>query len=162
MLDELMRLERDIQRMGRTRFGEDLGEDLFQEVCAIVLAYRKSHDCPTALILRIAEQQRALLYRKGKRRSHQQLPPDESTRDFSPRSDPASLLHQRELEKQIRTALDRLPPEQREVVIARIFRGESWNETALSVNATPETARTRLKKAKNPLRDWLKSYDWKI
>ncbi len=154
MLDELMRLKPDICRMGGRRFGEDL----FQEVCAIVLAYRESHDCPTALILRIAGQQRALHYRKEKLRSHQRLPPDESTPDTSARSDPVSQLVQRELQSQTSTALDRLLPEQKAVVIARFFQNDSWNQTAVSVNATRETARTRWKKAMNPLRDSLSRF----
>lgn len=57
--------------------------------------------------------------------------------------------------RRIHAALDRLPPEQREVILLRFLEDLSYEEIGQVVGVPPGTVRSRIHYAKRTLRQWL-------
>jgi RNA polymerase sigma factor (sigma-70 family) len=73
-------------------------------------------------------------------------------------SEPYSAALAREQLVALTTALDQLPPEQREVFVLQIDGGISVEEIAVITGTTFETAKSRLRYARTKLRELLKEY----
>jgi RNA polymerase sigma-70 factor (ECF subfamily) len=72
-----------------------------------------------------------------------------------PGRSPLAILEAAEDAAAVWDALDRLPPEQRAVMVLRYFDGLSDAEIADQVDAPPATVRWRLFAARSKLRTWL-------
>jgi RNA polymerase sigma-70 factor (ECF subfamily) len=68
---------------------------------------------------------------------------------------PAALFEQAEDAAAVWATLERLPADQRAVIVLRYFVGLSDAEIARQVDAPPATVRWRLFAARNRLRTWL-------
>ena len=126
-------------------------EDVVQETFARLARSRKKLrgvENLTAYVFTVARNEAARL-RRNQTRARRVLevrpPPDEY-------SDDAAAI---EATETVRAALERLPPEQREIVELKAFGGLTLREIAETTALPPGTVATRYRTAMERLREWL-------
>jgi RNA polymerase sigma-70 factor, ECF subfamily len=77
--------------------------------------------------------------------------------DLSPEADPAVPLERAEREKLVESALNKLVPEHRAVVVLKDFDGHRYEEISAILNIPVGTVRSRLHRARCELRERLRS-----
>jgi RNA polymerase sigma-70 factor (ECF subfamily) len=77
--------------------------------------------------------------------------------DARPFAKPDQVAEQRETAQQVWTALDRLPFDQRTILVLREIDGLSYDEIAGSLNVAVGTVKSRLARAREHLRDELRA-----
>lgn len=137
-------------------YGRTLGlshseaEDVLHEVFASLLTLATIPETPGHYLVR-AVRNRALNYRRSfLRRLTREF---ESTRWFetSPGETPAERAAMR--------CLQQLPPEQREVIVLKIWHGHTFDEIAGLLDLSPNTAAGRYRYGMNKLRSCLREVD---
>jgi RNA polymerase sigma-70 factor (ECF subfamily) len=140
----------------------DLSQEVFLRVFRTIHSFRGQSALRT-WIYRIVVNQARNRQRWWRRRykSHQ-VSLDEHLRahgDFPQRNDsdsPDRLLGRKELAEQIRTALDRLPFDQKTAVVLREIDGLSYEEIGYSLGIAVGTVKSRLARARESLRGQLR------
>ncbi len=77
--------------------------------------------------------------------------------DTSSTSNPAADYARREQIEEVRRAIDKLPPDHREIIILRDINGLSYAEIAESTGLDPGTVKSRLSRAREKLKEFLKA-----
>lgn len=138
------------------RSGEPAAVDeLFQEMVVNVLktpAERWPISQVTAWLYTIAVRI-ALLHRRKCGRRRRLISRVQTTVDFSPRSsDPLSFLLAAERQQMVRTAMGRLLPKERELLLLKYSEGWSYDEIAEHLGLSPGQVSTQLYRARGKLR----------
>jgi RNA polymerase sigma-70 factor, ECF subfamily len=122
-------------------------EDVVQEAFIALLRIERTPDCPEAYLYRTVRN-RALNYKRGFwRRVTREL---ESSRWFE--RDPEET----ERERLAMKCLAQLPPEQREVIVLKIWSEQTFEEIGALLAISPNTAAGRYRYGMNKLRAELK------
>ena len=77
--------------------------------------------------------------------------------DTDTASNPATDYARREQIEEIRRAIDKLPPDHREIIILRDINGLSYTEIADATGLDPGTVKSRLSRAREKLKEFLKA-----
>ena len=77
--------------------------------------------------------------------------------DTDTASNPATDYARREQIEEIRRAIDKLPPDHREIIILRDINGLSYTEIADATGLDPGTVKSRLSRAREKLKEFLKT-----
>ena len=73
---------------------------------------------------------------------------------------PEEIMEQREMNEQIHRALDRLPAEQRAVIVLKHYEGLKFRQIASILNCPPGTVKSRMRRGLEQLRMMLKHICW--
>lgn len=131
--------------------GESESEDVLQETFVALLKLEKSPDNPEHYCVR-AFRNRALNFKRGLwRRVTREL---ESARWF----EPAEVKN--ELEEAAKRALAKLPVEQREVIVLKIWHEMTYDEIANTLELSPNTVAGRYRYGMEKLKGILKGADY--
>jgi RNA polymerase sigma-70 factor, ECF subfamily len=131
--------------------GESEAEDVLQETFVALLKMEKRPDNPIHYCVR-AFRNRALNFKRGLwRRVAREL---ESARWFEPAS------AQTDLEAAAQRALARLPADQREVIVLKIWHEMTYDEIAGVLEASPNTVAGRYRYGMQKLKTILKGSDY--
>ena len=131
--------------------GETESEDVLQETFVALLKLEKSPDNPEHYCIR-AFRNRALNFKRGLwRRVAREL---ESARWF----EPAEVKH--DLEEAAKRALAKLPVEQREVIVLKIWHDMTYHEIAETLELSPNTVAGRYRYGMEKLKGILKGADY--
>ena len=164
--DACTRLVTDHQRMvyqlglhllGDRQEALDLSQEVFLKVFRTLRQFRGQSTLRT-WIYRIVVNQASNRQRTWRRRKRaQQVPLDELAAGYSvpeglAPSRPDQTLQQTEIRNRVWDALDRLPFEQRAVVVLREIDGLSYEEIATSLDVAVGTVKSRLARAREGLR----------
>jgi RNA polymerase sigma-70 factor (ECF subfamily) len=164
--DACTRLVTDHQRMvyqlglhllGDRQEALDLSQEVFLKVFRTLRQFRGQSTLRT-WIYRIVVNQASNRQRTWRRRKRaQQVPLDELATSYSvpealAPSRPDQALQQTEIRNRVWEALDRLPFEQRAVVVLREIDGLSYEEIATSLDVAVGTVKSRLARAREGLR----------
>jgi RNA polymerase sigma-70 factor, ECF subfamily len=117
---------------------EDLTQQVFTDAAAWLGSDRRP---PIAWLYAVARRRFADAARRDSRRAQVRVVPEASAPEYGP-SVAASL----------RTAFERLPATQRDVVVLKLLRGASFAEIAATVGTTEEAARMRFSRALRSVR----------
>jgi RNA polymerase sigma-70 factor (ECF subfamily) len=169
--DACTRLVADHQRMvyqlafhllGDTQEALDLSQEVFLRVFRTLHQFRGQSTLRT-WIYRIVVNQASNRQRWWRRRHRaQQVPIDDPTalRGELPESRnfamPDRVLDEREISGRVWRALDRLPFDQRTIVVLREIDGLSYEEIATSLGVAVGTVKSRLARARQGLREVLR------
>jgi RNA polymerase sigma-70 factor (ECF subfamily) len=141
----------------------EVANDLFQEVWSKVIANRARYE-PRAkfrtFLFRIAHNCFVDHYRRSSLRPKQDSPEGQDWEEILPAPEhhsPHALAENEELFQRYQTALNALPPEQREVFLLYEESGLSLDEIGAITGVGMETAKSRLRYALSKLRAALKS-----
>jgi RNA polymerase sigma-70 factor (ECF subfamily) len=165
--DACTRLVTDHQRMvfqlglhllGDRQEALDLSQEVFLKVFRTLRQFR-GHSTLRTWIYRIVVNQASNRQRSWRRRRRsQQIPLDDiaagnaAVPDALAPSRPDQALQQTEIRTRVWQALDRLPFDQRAVVVLREIDGLSYEEIATSLNVAVGTVKSRLARAREGLR----------
>jgi RNA polymerase sigma-70 factor (ECF subfamily) len=131
--------------------GESESEDVLQETFVALLKLEKAPDNPEHYCVR-AFRNRALNFKRGLwRRVAREL---ESARWF----EPAEVKN--DLEEAAQRALSRLPMEQREVIVLKIWHEMTYDEIAGTLDLSPNTVAGRYRYGMEKLKGILKEADY--
>ena len=140
----------------------DLSQEVFLRVFRTIHSFR-GHSTLRTWIYRIVVNQARNRQRWWRRRHRsQQVSLDEHIRDHgelpSPGngSSPDRLLGQKQLGERIRTALERLPFDQKTALVLREIDGLSYEEIGFSLGIAVGTVKSRLARARDALRGQLR------
>jgi RNA polymerase sigma-70 factor (ECF subfamily) len=78
--------------------------------------------------------------------------PSETASSTRATLDPQTLIARSERAGAMRALLETLPPDQRDLLVARYYEGASFDELGFRLGATPKSARARVLKAKRRMR----------
>jgi RNA polymerase sigma-70 factor (ECF subfamily) len=158
--------QRMVYQLGLNLLGDsqealDLCQEVFLRVFRMLHRFRGQSALRT-WIYRIALNQASNRLRTWRRRHRsQQVSLDETPQGQLPEtgtsSNPHRVLQQREVAGRVWTALDALPFEQRAVIVLREIDGLSYEEIAVSLNVAVGTVKSRLARAREQLRESLRS-----
>ena len=131
--------------------GESEAEDVLQETFVALLKLEKRPDNPEHYCVR-AFRNRALNFKRGLwRRVAREL---ESARWFEPAE------AKNDLEEAAQRALSRLPVEQREVIVLKIWHEMTYEEIASTLDLSPNTVAGRYRYGMEKLKGILKGADY--
>ena len=131
--------------------GESEAEDVLQETFVALLKLEKRPDNPEHYCVR-AFRNRALNFKRGLwRRVAREL---ESARWF----EPAEVKN--DLEEAAQRALAKLPVEQREVIVLKIWHAMTYDEIATTLDLSPNTVAGRYRYGMEKLKGILKGADY--
>lgn len=157
------RYEERILRLVRGMVPEADVLDVSQE--AFLKAFRKleSFDGRSSFytwIYRISANTAMDWRKKERRRRHAPLPEGSEGEDLvpGPGPGPTTELSRRELGREIETAIANLPPKYREIVVLRETQGLSYEDIATTLGISKGTVESRLFRARERLREKLKSW----
>jgi RNA polymerase sigma-70 factor (ECF subfamily) len=164
------RLVTDHQRMvyqlgmhllGDSQEALDLCQEVFLRVFRMLHRFRGQSSLRT-WIYRIALNQASNRLRTWRRRHRsQQVSLDDAPQGELPEArtsaSPDRLLQQQEVAGRVWSALDALPFDQRAVIVLREIDGLSYDEIASSLNVAVGTVKSRLARARDQLRQTLRS-----
>ena len=140
----------------------DLSQEVFLRVFRTIHRFR-GHSSLRTWIYRIAVNQARNRHRFWRRRHRNDQVPLEvyvaSHGEFSSRigEGPDRLLEQKELGERLQRALDRLPFDQRTAIVLREIDGLSYDDIAFSLGVALGTVKSRLTRARQALRDDLRT-----
>jgi len=135
----------------------DLSQEVFLRVFRTIHRFR-GHSSLRTWIYRIAVNQTRNRHRFWRRRHrNDQVPLDVHVAahgEFMSRigEEPDRLLEQKELGERLQRALDRLPFDQRTVIVLREIDGLSYDDIAFSLGVAIGTVKSRLTRARQALR----------
>jgi RNA polymerase sigma-70 factor (ECF subfamily) len=134
----------------------DLCQDVFLRVFRVLSQFRGQSSLRT-WIYRIAINQASNRQRWWRRRHKPQQvsfddAPQGALREARLSAFPDQLLQQQEVAAQVRAALEKLPFEQRTIIVLREIDGLSYEEIAESLGVAVGTVRSRLARAREQLR----------
>jgi RNA polymerase sigma-70 factor, ECF subfamily len=142
----------------------EAANDLFQEVWSKVIASRERYE-PRAqfntFLFRIAHNCAVDYFRRaGRRQESPAQDPDELAEQIpgAPHERPEAVLSHAQLLADFRQALDRLPPEQRDVFVLYEESGLSLEDIGRITGVAMETAKSRLRYALTKLRGALRQH----
>ena len=146
--------------IGNRQLAEDLTQDVFMKVYKSATRYRPRSKFQTWLYT-IAKN----TFLNEMRRNRRQMvsldePLDAETGERKkevpdPDVDPAAAFIQKELQKQVRAAIDDLPENQKIAVILRRYEGFTYAEIAATLEVTDKAVKSLLSRAKVNLKDKL-------
>jgi RNA polymerase sigma-70 factor (ECF subfamily) len=140
----------------------DLSQEVFLRVFRTIHRFR-GHSSLRTWIYRIAVNQTRNRHRFWRRRHrNDQVPLDVHVAahgEFksSIGEEPDRLLEQKQLGERLQRALDRLPFDQRTVIVLREIDGLSYDDIAFSLGVAIGTVKSRLTRARQALRDDLRT-----
>jgi len=139
-------------------------EDVIQEVLVAVATSigRFRGDCKLStwiagITVRTAERH----LRRRRRREAMAAPLDavgETVTAQGPGRDPSAVAEARHFRAQVLACIDRLPPEQRGIVCLRYLEGMALQEAAQALGIRTGTAKSRLHRARQALREMMAPY----
>ena len=139
----------------------DLSQEVFLRVFRTIQAFR-GHSSLRTWIYRIVVNQARNRQRWWRRRHRsQQVSLDQHIQDHGELAaihdhGPDRLVGQKQLAEQIRTALDRLPFDQKTAIVLREIDGLSYDEIGFSLGIAVGTVKSRLARAREGLRAQLR------
>lgn len=134
---------------------EDVAQDVLLAVCTALPRYRDLETPFMAFAYGIARNKVADAYRAASR--DRSDPSDELPEGTDTAAGPeAAAVGSAEL-RELLELLDRLPPQQRDIVVLRVLGQLSAEETAVAVGSTPGAIRVAQHRALGKLRGWLDS-----
>jgi RNA polymerase sigma-70 factor (ECF subfamily) len=140
----------------------DLSQEVFLRVFRTIHSFR-GHSALRTWIYRIVVNQARNRQRWWRRRhKSQQISLDEHLKDFgdfpeqTDGASPDRMLGRKELADRIRTALDKLPFDQRTAIVLREIDGLSYEEIGFSLGIAVGTVKSRLARAREALRAQLR------
>jgi RNA polymerase sigma-70 factor, ECF subfamily len=140
----------------------DLSQEVFLRVFRTIHGFRGQSALRTWIYRIVVNQARNRQRWWRRRHRSQQVSLDEHIRDygdFPEQNDgesPDRLLGRKELAERIRTALDRLPFDQRTALVLREIDGLSYEEIGFSLGIAVGTVKSRLARAREALRAQLR------
>lgn len=155
-------LYRYLQRMCRDR---EVANDLFQEVWSRVISSRDRYEVRaqfTTFLFQIAHNCAIDHFRRVDRKREKQTEDVEALQDQLPGAEtdrPELRAQETELRDAYKSALQRLPEEQRQAFVLREEGGFSLEEIGKITGVTMETAKSRLRYALSKLRATLAVYE---
>ena len=133
---------------GQTTLAEDLAEDVFFNVLRRLETYTACGLPFSAWIFRVAHNRLVDHFRSQQRRPQVSLESAGETADLSPERELQRVVDRETLV----TALDRLTPSQRSVIVLRFLQHLSLSETALTLNKTEDGVKKLQQRALDSLR----------
>lgn len=164
LVDEHQRLvfQLALNLLGDTQEALDLSQEVFLRVFRTLPTFR-GHSALRTWIYRITVNQAKNRLRWWRRRHRaQQVSLDDHVRDHGELpsdavgSAPDRVLRQKEIGDRLRTALDRLPFDQKTAIVLREIDGLSYEEVAFSLGVAVGTIKSRLARARESLRAQLR------
>jgi RNA polymerase sigma-70 factor (ECF subfamily) len=140
----------------------DLSQEVFLRVFRTIQGFRGQSTLRTWIYRIVVNQARNRQRWWRRRHRSQQISLDEHIRDhgeFPEQSDgesPDRLLGRKELAEKIRTALERLPFDQKTALVLREIDGLSYEEIGFSLGIAVGTVKSRLARAREALRAQLR------
>jgi RNA polymerase sigma-70 factor, ECF subfamily len=139
-----------ILRIMRNRTdAEDVLQETFLQVWNQAARFDPNRSAPDVWLLLIARSRAVDRLRKRRVATKEELP-DPATRD-----EPDDGLIRREDAEQLRSALEQLPPEQRDLIRRAFFGGLTHEQIATELNIPLGTVKTRIRLGMTRLRDRL-------
>lgn len=133
---------------------EDVVEETFWQAWRKASSYEPSRGAVSTWLLTIGRRKALDRIRARKRHKEEPLGRDQTFADIpSPADDPSQDMEGRELREHVRTALNGLPAEQREVLELGYFKGMSQTEIADATRQPLGTVKTRMRLAMQKLRE---------
>ncbi|MBL8150760.1 MAG: sigma-70 family RNA polymerase sigma factor [Blastocatellia bacterium] len=143
--------------LGDVSVAEEVVVDVYMQVWNSALSYDRARGNPMSWLMLIARSRAIDRFRILKRDSP--LKPFEAIEDkIEVRDGPEEDIAIKERQKVVRQALNRLQPEQREVIELAYYYGLSHTEIAERLNQPLGTVKTRMRFAMMRLRNFLSSY----
>lgn len=135
---------------------EEVLLDVYTQVWRQASLYDTNRGAPLAWIMTIARSRAIDRLRSGKHEQRGKEPLDAIGEITSPTASPEEVTVSSERQRFVRSALDSLSPEQREVIELAYYSGLSHSEIALKLNQPLGTVKTRTRLGMMKLRDMLK------
>lgn len=135
---------------------EEVLLDVYTQVWRQAALYDTNRGAPLAWIMTIARSRAIDRLRSGKHDQQGKEPLDAIGELSSLGASPEEMTVSSERQRFVRSALDTLSPEQREVIELAYFSGLSHSEIALKLNQPLGTVKTRTRLGMMKLRDMLK------
>jgi len=136
----------------------DIAQDTFVKAHQAIGQFRDSGQGQgfRAWLIRIAANKALDLLRRKKRRSEISLEDYSNGEFFHPAGNPERQAALSEMDATIRKCMERLSPEHRLTLMLREIDGLSYNEIAEVTGVPPGTVMSRLFKARQQMREWLR------
>lgn len=135
---------------------EEVLLDVYTQVWRQAARYDTNRGAPLAWIMTVARSRAIDRFRSGKHEQHRKEPLDAIGEISSLGASPEETTVSSERQRFVRSALDSLSPEQREVIELAYYSGLSHSEIALRLNQPLGTVKTRTRLGMMKLRDMLK------
>ena len=141
----------------------DLSQEVFLRVFRTIGAFRGQSALRTWIYRIVINQARNRQRWWRRRHRGAQISLDEHTRSHgelparSEASSPDQMLDQKEIAERLWLAVDQLPFEQKSAIVLREMHGLSYEEVAFSVGVAVGTVKSRLARAREALREELRS-----
>ena len=142
-----------IQIMGNRDDAADAVHDAFAVALSRPAAYDHSRGPLKPWFLRVVRNRCIDLLR-------QKRPSDPAVEQLAdPESSPERAAVERQRDRQLRAALEKLPPERRQIVVLRDYLDLSYAEIAAVLDIAPGTVMSRLHRSRMMLKDLLEQID---
>ena len=153
-----------LQSLRRREDAEDATQEVFLKLWRTLGTWRDEASVKT-YIMRIARNTVIDMIRRRNSRPTDSLTVEDDDgeesqldiADTDTSSNPAADYARREQIEEVRRAIDELPPDHREIIILRDINGLSYAEIAEATGLDPGTVRSRLSRARNNLKEILKT-----
>lgn len=152
-----------LQSLRRREDAEDATQEVFLKLWRTLGTWRDEASVKT-YVMRIARNTVIDMIRRRNSRPVDSLTVEddgeESQRDIADTdtsSNPAADYARREQIEAVRSAIDELPPDHREIIILRDINGLSYAEIAEATGLDPGTVKSRLSRAREKLKEILKT-----
>jgi len=141
--------------LGKTDLAEEVLLDVYKQVWRKASSYNQERGNPLAWLMTIARS-RALDRLRSDRQERTRVEALDTAREVTTAGDTEKNAASSEMRRMILTALDSLPPEQREVIDLAYYDGLSQSEIAVKIGQPLGTVKTRARLAMMKLRVMLK------
>ncbi len=153
-----------LQSLRRREDAEDATQEVFLKLWRTLGTWRDEASVKT-YIMRIARNTVIDMIRRRNSRPTDSLTVEDDdgeesqldVADTDTSSNPAADYVRREQIEEVRSAIDELPTDHREIIILRDINGLSYAEIAEATGLDPGTVRSRLSRARNNLKEILKT-----
>lgn len=145
-----------VRIIGDRETAEEVLLDVFTQVWRQASSYDTNRGAPLAWLMTIARSRAIDRLRSGKHDQQNKEPLDSIGDVSAAGASPEEATVNSERQRLVRTALDSLSPEQREVIELAYFSGLSHSEIALKLGQPLGTVKTRTRLGMIKLRDMLK------
>ena len=153
-----------LQSLRRREDAEDATQEVFLKLWRTLGTWRDEASVKT-YIMRIARNTVIDMIRRRNSRPTDSLTVEDDDgeesqldiADTDTSSNPAADYARREQIEEVRRAIDELPPDHREIIILRDINGLSYDEIAEATGLYPGTVKSRLSRARNNLKEILKT-----
>ena len=150
-----------LQKLTDPAEAEDVTHDVFVSLWQRSSTFQPSRGKLSSWLLTVAHNQIVDNLRRRRRagEAHEAIGRDPVAVSEVAREDTAAIAEQNEEARQVRQALQTLPPDQREVIILSYYQGYSQSEIAERVQIPLGTVKSRMRLAMDRLRDELRRGD---